>query len=92
MSMSHCLSARLTNLLLLGHETTAVSLVWATHVLSIYHDVANRLRKEVQGLLATKPDPDYHDLENLPYMEKFAKELFRFLSAGKQPSRMYHES
>ncbi|KAK0702261.1 cytochrome P450, partial [Lasiosphaeris hirsuta] len=45
-------------------------------------DVANPLRKEVQDLLATKPDPDYHDLENLLYMGKFTKELFRFLSAA----------
>jgi len=70
---------------ILGHETTAISLVWATHALSIYPDVADRLRTETQDLLATKPDPDYHDLENLPYMDKFTKELFRFISAGKHP-------
>ena len=38
-------------------------------------------------MLVAKPDPDYHDLENLPYMEKFTKELFRFISPGKHPSR-----
>ena len=91
MSIGHCLSTQLTDLLYLGHETTAVSLVWATHALSVYPTVAHRLREEVQALLAAKPDPDYHDLENLPYMEKFTKELFRFVSPGKHPFRNLHE-
>ncbi|KAK0649782.1 cytochrome P450 [Cercophora newfieldiana] len=65
-----------------GHETTAISLVWATHMLSLYPDVASRLRKEARELLATKPDPDYLELETLPYMDKFTKELFRYLSSA----------
>ncbi|KAK5652883.1 hypothetical protein OQA88_9549 [Cercophora sp. LCS_1] len=65
-----------------GHETTSLSLVWATHVLSIHHDVAARLRTEIKALLATKPNPDYNDLEGLPYLEKFTKELYRFISAA----------
>ena len=82
-------SLRSANKRTLGHETTAVSLVWATYALSIYHDVADYLRKEVKDLLATKPNPDYSDLEGLSYLEKFTKELFRFLSSGKHPECSY---
>ena len=71
----------------LGHETTAIALVWATHALSIYPDVADYLTKEVKMLLATKSHPDYNDLEGLSYLEKFTKEVFRFLSAGKHLER-----
>lgn len=68
-----------------GHETTAISLVWATHALSLYPDVAERLRVEAQELLAKAPNPDYNDLESLPYLEKFTKEIFRFLAPRKHP-------
>lgn len=73
-SLSLCSANKRT----LGHETTAISLVWATHILSIYPDVADCLRKEVKNLLATKPNPDYNDLECLSYLEKFTKEVFPF--------------
>ncbi|KAK4445354.1 putative cytochrome p450 protein [Podospora aff. communis PSN243] len=65
-----------------GHETTAIHLVWATHILSAHPDVAARLRKEAQDLLATTPNPGYHELESLPYMEKFSKEVSRFISSA----------
>lgn len=60
-----------------GHETTASSLVWATHVLSTYPDVERRLVAEVAQLLRRNPRPDYAEIESLRYLNNFMRELLR---------------
>ncbi|OIW30733.1 cytochrome P450 [Coniochaeta ligniaria NRRL 30616] len=60
-----------------GHETTASSFVWATHVLSTYPDVERRLLAEIRQLLKRSPRPDYAEIEGLRYLNNFMRELLR---------------
>ncbi|KAH8907658.1 cytochrome P450 [Coniochaeta sp. PMI_546] len=60
-----------------GHETTASSLVWASHVLCIYPDVERRLLAEIRELLKRSPRPDYAEIEGLRYLNNFMRELLR---------------
>lgn len=75
------------NFLFAGYETSANSLMWATNTLSIRPDIQNKLRAEVQGLLARKPNPDYADIEGLRYLDNFCKENLRFQSPGVTSAR-----
>ncbi len=70
---------------LAGHETTASSLTWAVHVLAQHPDVQARLRAEAMALFARSPKPDYTELERLPYLKNFTRELLRVYTPRWSP-------
>jgi cytochrome P450 len=65
------------NLMVLGHDTTACTLVWAVYVLSRNAEVQQKLRDDINGLLQTCDNPTYADIEQLSYLENFIHEVLR---------------
>lgn len=59
-----------------GHETTAIALTWAFHLLGKNPDVYARLLTEVDRVLAGRP-PTHADLARLPYTLQVLKEALR---------------
>ncbi|RBR21543.1 uncharacterized protein FIESC28_04811 [Fusarium coffeatum] len=69
------------NLLILGHDTTACSITWAIHELSRRPDVQQRLREEIMDLDNTCPMPFFPDIDKLPYLHNFVREVLRLYCA-----------
>jgi cytochrome P450 len=59
-----------------GHETTATSLAWTWYLLSMYPDVAQRLRAELNEVLAGR-SPGSADLPSLTYTWRVIQESLR---------------
>ena len=59
-----------------GHETTATGTTWAIHQLTQNPAVQSRLRDELRTLDTDTPTLD--ELNSLPYLENFVKEVLRF--------------
>ncbi|KAI1206182.1 cytochrome P450 [Annulohypoxylon truncatum] len=68
-----------------GHDTSANMLSWSLYILALNPDIQETLREELKELPA---DPSYNDLERLPYLEAFSKEVLRLYS----PSTTYHRA
>ena len=64
------------NLFLAGHETTAISLSWASWLLSQNPSVAAKLRQELNEVLAGRA-PAMEDIPALRYTEAVALEVLR---------------
>ena len=62
--------------LLAGHETTAVALSWALYLLSRNAGAEEKLREEVDRVLADRL-PCVSDLPSLPFIESVIKETMR---------------
>ncbi|GKU04260.1 cytochrome p450 3a13 [Fusarium langsethiae] len=69
------------NLLILGHDTTACSITWAIHELSRRPDCQQRLRDEINILNDTCPLPFFNDIDKLPYLHNFVREVLRLYCA-----------
>lgn len=69
--------------MVLGHDTTACTLVWAVQVLSRHIDVQQRLRDEVTTLLSASPEPGYSDIERLHFLDNFLREVLRVYCPGE---------
>ncbi|RSL71909.1 hypothetical protein CEP54_001101 [Fusarium duplospermum] len=69
------------NLLILGHDTTACSITWALHELSRRPECQQRLRREIISLDKTCPSPDFGDIDKLPYLHNFVREVLRLYCA-----------
>lgn len=65
-----------TTLLLAGHETTAVALSWACHLLAEHPEVQSRLQAEVDAALGGRA-PTLDDLPRLPYARMVIDETMR---------------
>lgn len=61
-------------LVLAGHETTALAMTWAWHLLSHHHDVRTWLEEEVDAFAAV---PDFADLGRLPRTYAVVAEAMR---------------
>jgi cytochrome P450 len=59
-----------------GHETTAAALSWAWYLLCQHPKVYQKVRQEVESVLAGRP-PTYDDLAHLPYCLQVFKETLR---------------
>jgi cytochrome P450 len=59
-----------------GHETTAVALAWAWHLLAEHPEAAERIRAEQAGLLGGRA-PTTADLPGLPYARMVIDEAMR---------------
>jgi cytochrome P450 len=63
-------------LFLAGHETTALTLSWAWHLLGRHPDDAKRLHDEADDVLADH-DPSAQDVKRLPFTEAVVLESMR---------------
>ncbi|KAK3339643.1 cytochrome P450 [Lasiosphaeria hispida] len=70
-----------------GHQTTADALTWATQLMIEHPAEAQRLRTEAVDLLHRKPSPDYRDIESLPYLKNFTREVLRVQCPGVNVAR-----
>jgi cytochrome P450 len=82
----HQLRDEVMNILLAGHETTANTLAWACHLLSVHPEVETKLLAEIDQVLAGRP-PTLQDLPNLPYLDMVLTESIRFYPAVWSYSR-----
>jgi len=73
--------AEAITLFVAGHETTAVTLMWAFKLLAEHPQVATKLHAELDHVLAGRV-PTLADLPNLPYTEMVAKETLRLYPAA----------
>ncbi|KAF5647280.1 benzoate 4-monooxygenase cytochrome P450 [Fusarium sp. NRRL 52700] len=69
------------NLLILGHDTTACSITWAVHELSRRPDCQQRLREEITSMDSTCSMPGFSDIDKLPYLHNFVREVLRLYCA-----------
>ncbi|KAH8173506.1 cytochrome p450 domain-containing protein [Sarocladium implicatum] len=67
----------LMNLMVLGHDTTACALVMTMYSLAHNPDSQDRLRNEITSLLAETSTPTFEELDRLPFLENFLKEVLR---------------
>jgi cytochrome P450 len=63
-------------LFIAGHETTALTLAWLFTLLDGRPAVLDRMRREVDGVLAGR-DPGFDDIPKLPYLRKVVDETLR---------------
>jgi cytochrome P450 len=73
-----------------GHETTATTLTWALHLLSVHPDVQTRVQKEVDLVLKGElPTPEA--MEKLPLIGATIDETLRLYPAAPITSRVAAE-
>ncbi|KAK7955917.1 uncharacterized protein PG986_005139 [Apiospora aurea] len=60
-----------------GVDTTANMIAWSSYVLASHHDIQEKLQREILDFLAQVPGPTYSDIDTLPYLNGFVKELLR---------------
>ncbi|KAK1720254.1 cytochrome P450 [Colletotrichum acutatum] len=76
------------NMMVAGHETSATTLTWGTHIFTLYPHIQTRARAEVLALLKKTPTPDYRDLEEgLPFIDNLTREILRFYAPGVLAAR-----
>ncbi|KAK4226607.1 cytochrome P450 [Podospora fimiseda] len=68
--------------LLAGHETSANALLWATYAMAVKPDVQDKLRAEIATLFEKDEHkvPTMGEIESLPYLNCFLKEVLRLYS------------
>lgn len=54
------------------------------------HKVQEKVRTEISELLSDSPEPSYNEIDKLPYLERFIKEVMRVYPAGKHPKSAVH--
>ncbi|KAM0362590.1 hypothetical protein ACHAP4_001338 [Fusarium culmorum] len=79
------------NLLVLGHDTTACSITWAIHELSRRPDCQQRLRDEIKTLDDNCPMVSFNDIDKLPYLHNFVREVLRLYCAVAMAPRQATE-
>ncbi|XP_031617885.1 probable cytochrome P450 313a4 [Contarinia nasturtii] len=69
----------LKTVLLAGYETTATAATNICALLAIYPDAQEKLFEEIRSVLPDqKMDVTQEDIKNMPYLDAFIKEAFRF--------------
>ena len=69
-----------------GHETTAVALIWALHLLSLHPDVAGRVRAEIAAVAGNAPLAVEH-VAQLAYTHQVVNETLRLYPSVPITSR-----
>jgi cytochrome P450 len=63
-------------MLIAGHETTALTLLYAVYLLARHPQASSRLRLELDTQIGARPISS-HDLERLPYLDAVIREALR---------------
>ena len=66
---------------LLGHETTAHTLVWALNHMALYPELQEKAYKDVVEVLGETRNPDYEDYKHLGPIEAIMRETLRLCPA-----------
>jgi cytochrome P450 len=77
--------------LMAGHETTALALTWAWHVLGQHPEVERRLHQELDRVLGPRL-PGFSDLPGLAYSERVIKETLRLYPPTWSVARTVRQS
>lgn len=64
--------------MVLGHDTTACTLVWALDTLSRRKDLQSRLREEIKSL----KEQSWTEVERMHFLENFLREVLRVHCPG----------
>ncbi|KAL1891980.1 hypothetical protein Sste5346_007324 [Sporothrix stenoceras] len=72
----------LLQIMVAGHETSATVLTWSAYIFATDHAIQDRVRAEINALLAVNPNPTYADLEShsMQYTDNLLKEVNRVFS------------
>jgi cytochrome P450 len=63
-------------MLMAGTQTTATTMAWALHIMSVRNDIQDRVHAEVGAILADR-DVAFEDLERLDYIRRLLTETLR---------------
>lgn len=76
---------------LAGSETTAASLTWALHLLTLYPEHLERASNEVRGQFELSHLITYSECQSLPFLESFLYEMLRYtpITSGFMPRFSY---
>ncbi|TRM55491.1 cytochrome P450 [Schizophyllum amplum] len=77
--------AQVPTFMVAGHETTATGTTWAIYQLTQDMSIQARLREELRTL--DTDTPTLEELNSLPYLENFVKEVLRFYAPVPWTSR-----
>ncbi|EEB90477.1 hypothetical protein MPER_11312, partial [Moniliophthora perniciosa FA553] len=67
--------AQVPTFLVAGHETTSTATTWALYLLTQHPEVQSKLREELLSVSTSEPTMD--ELNALPYLDKFVREVLR---------------
>jgi len=81
--------AQISTFLIAGHETTSSAVTWSLFALSTNKDVQKKLRDEL--LSYTSPRPNMDELNAIPYLDMFVREVLRFHAPVSGTIRMADE-
>ncbi|KAK3312699.1 cytochrome P450 [Apodospora peruviana] len=70
-----------------GHQTTADALTWSTQLMIEHPTTYSRLRTEILSLLSQHPIPSQRQIESLPYLQNFSREVLRVQCPGINVAR-----
>ncbi|KAH8832234.1 cytochrome P450 monooxygenase pc-1 [Flagelloscypha sp. PMI_526] len=65
------------NILLAGRDTTAATLTFLTHFLSIYPNICQKLRAEILGRVGPSRRPTFDDIREMKYLRAVINETLR---------------
>ncbi|KAI6090985.1 cytochrome P450 [Hypoxylon rubiginosum] len=69
-----------------GHATSADTLTWSVYTMATNPNIQEKLRDEISRLAARKPAFNFSDVDSLPYLNNFTKEVLRLYA----PSTSHH--
>ncbi|KAF7304539.1 hypothetical protein HMN09_00856600 [Mycena chlorophos] len=78
--------AQVPTFLVAGHETTSTALTWALYALTQHPHIQARLREELLSVATDTPTMD--ELNALPFLECFVREVLRLYGPVPSTSRM----
>ncbi|KAF4587132.1 Cytochrome P450 [Ophiocordyceps camponoti-floridani] len=87
-AMTHEVLTQARQVFSLGHEASALILIWAVYELSLHPDVVRRLRRELIDHNCTLDHIDFDRLRALPYLEAVVAELLRLHPPISTTARM----
>ena len=69
---------QILNFMVLGHDTTACTLVWALDTLARRQDIQDRLRKEINEM----EEQSWAEIDRAHFLENFMREVLRVHCPG----------
>ncbi|KAF4455209.1 cytochrome p450, partial [Fusarium albosuccineum] len=70
------------------HATSADTITWCVYILATRPDIQDKLRAEIDDMLARVPHPTHDDITSCTYMENFIREALRIYA----PSTSHHRA
>uniref|UniRef100_A0A0W0FNH7 Cytochrome p450 n=2 Tax=Moniliophthora roreri TaxID=221103 RepID=A0A0W0FNH7_MONRR len=78
--------AQVPTFLVAGHETTSTATTWALYLLTQHPEIQSKLREEALSVSTSEPTMD--ELNALPYLDKFVREVLRLYPPVPSTSRV----